>query len=58
MPKVWQYFGLRKGEKEEKKPYCKICKAGVVHAGGTTTLKNHLCTWHSLVHDELYESDV
>ena len=54
--KVWQYFGFPKSEKEGKKAYCKICKAGVVHAGGTTNLKNHLYMWHRLVHDELYES--
>ena len=54
--KVWQYFGFPKSEKEGKKAYCEICKAGVVHAGGTTNLKNHLYMWHHLVHDELYES--
>ena len=54
--KVWQYFGFPKSEKEGKKAYCKIRKADVVHAGGTTNLKIILYTWHHLVHDELYES--
>ena len=53
--KVWQYFGFPKGQKEGKKAYCKICKVGVVHAGGTTNLKTHLYTWHRLIHDELYQ---
>ena len=42
--KVWQHFGFRKDNKEGKKAVCKICKAGVVHAGGTTNLKTHLYT--------------
>ena len=53
--KVWQYFGFPKGQREGKKAYCKICKTGVVHAGGTTNLKTHLYTWHRLIHDELYQ---
>ena len=53
--KVWEYFGFSKGQKEDKKAFCKICKAGVVHAGGTTNLKSHLHTWHRLIHDELYK---
>ena len=52
---VWQYFGFPKGQKEGKKAYCKICKTGVVHAGGTTNLRNHLHMWHRLIHDELYK---
>ena len=41
---VWQHFGFCKEDKEGKKEVCKICKAGVVHAGGTTNLKTHLYT--------------
>ena len=44
--------------KKGKKAYCKICKAGVVHAGGTTNLKNYLYMWHHLIHDELYQESV
>ena len=46
---------LSKRSKEGKKAYCKICKTGVVHTGGTTNLKNHLYTWHRLIHDGLYQ---
>jgi len=52
--KVWQYFGFPKGHKEEKKAFCTICKAGVVHTGGTTNLKSHLHTWHRSTYDELF----
>ena len=53
--KVWQHFGFPKDDKEGKKAVCKICKAGVVHAGGTTNLKTHLYTWHRQLHDELFQ---
>ena len=52
---VWQYFGFRKGQKVGKKAYCKICKTGVVHAGGTTNLRDHLHMWHRLICNELYK---
>ena len=45
--KVWQYFGFPKSQKEGKKAYCKICKAGVVQAGGTTNMKNHVALFSS-----------
>ena len=52
--KVWQYFSFPKGHKDEKKAFCTICKAGLVHAGGTTNLKTHLHTWHRSTYDELF----
>ena len=42
--KVWQDFGILKGDKKGKEVVGKICKAGVVHAGGTTNFKTHLHT--------------
>ena len=48
-------FWLSKGQKEGKKAYYKIFKTGVVDAGETTNLKNHLYMWHHLIHDELYQ---
>ena len=53
--KVWEHFEFPKGKAEGKKAFCKICKAAVVHMGGTTTLNSHLYTWHRLIHDELYK---
>ena len=32
-----------------------VCKAGVVHAGGTTNLKMHLYTWHRQLHDKPFQ---
>ena len=56
--KVWEYFCFPKGQKEDKKAFCKICRAGVVHVGGTTNLKTHLHTWHCPIHDELYKDSI
>ena len=50
MSKVWEHFGFPKGKVEGKKAYCKICKAAVVHAEGTTNLKNHLYTRGTATH--------
>ena len=49
------FFSFPKGHKEEKKAFCTICKAGVVHAGGTTNLKTHLHRWHHSTYDELFQ---
>ena len=51
---VWQHFGYPPGEADSKKATCKLCGVHVVHGGGTTNLKNHLCTWHRSTFDELF----
>ena len=43
-----------KRNKDNKAALCKLCEKDVVHAGGTTNLKNHLFIWHKKEYDELY----
>ena len=51
---VWKLFGFWKNEKGKKAMSCKLCEKAVVHAGGTTNLKNHLFIWHRPEYNELY----
>ncbi len=51
---VWKHFGYAKGEEGGKKAVCKLCGGKVERGGGTSNLKQHLCTWHRVEHDELY----
>ena len=46
---AWKYFGYRKSHRDKKNVLCKLCEKPVVHAGGTTNLKNHLFIWHRSV---------
>ena len=57
---VWKYFRFPRqphGHIDQgKTATCRICKTAVVHAGGTTNLKNHLIIWHRVEYDELFSS--
>ena len=54
---VWQHFGFAKDDHgkliNDSRVICKLCGQKVAHGGGTTNLRNHLCTKHRPTYNEL-----